>query len=32
MLAPMFGVLILVIVWPEFVLILPKLISPEFLK
>jgi tripartite ATP-independent transporter DctM subunit len=32
MLAPMFGVLVLVIVWPEFVLILPKLISPEFLK
>jgi tripartite ATP-independent transporter DctM subunit len=32
MLAPMFGVLILVIVWPEFVLLLPKLISPEFLK
>lgn len=32
MLAPMFGVLVLVIVWPEFVLLLPKLISPEFLK
>jgi tripartite ATP-independent transporter DctM subunit len=32
MLLPMLGVLVIVIVWPDFVLILPKLISPEFLK
>jgi len=32
MLMPMFGVLMLVIMWPELVLFLPKLISPEFLK
>lgn len=32
MLLPMFGVLVLVIVWPEFVLFFPRLISPEFLK
>jgi len=32
MLLPMFAVLVVVIVWPDFVLILPKLISPEFLK
>ena len=32
MLMPMFGVLILVIVWPAVVLFLPSLISPEFLK
>jgi len=32
MLLPMFAVLVLVIVWPDFVLIVPKLISPEFLK
>ncbi len=32
MLLPMFGVLMLVITWPELVLFLPKLISPEFLK
>ncbi len=32
MLIPMFGVLMLVIMWPELVLFLPKLISPEFLK
>jgi tripartite ATP-independent transporter DctM subunit len=32
MLMPMLGVLILVIVWPDVVLVLPKLISPEFLK
>ncbi|MFN0301926.1 MAG: TRAP transporter large permease [Burkholderiales bacterium] len=32
MLLPMLGVLVLVIVWPDVVLFLPKLISPEFLK
>ena len=32
MLMPMLGVLIGVIVWPELVLFLPKLISPEYLK
>jgi tripartite ATP-independent transporter DctM subunit len=32
MLIPMMGVLVLVIVWPEFVLFLPKIVSPEFLK
>jgi tripartite ATP-independent transporter DctM subunit len=32
MLLPMIGVLILVIVWPQLVLFLPSLISPEFLK
>jgi tripartite ATP-independent transporter DctM subunit len=32
MLIPMFGVLALVIVWPDFVLWLPRQISPEFLK
>ncbi len=32
MLMPMLGVLVLVIVWPEVVLFLPKLISPEFLR
>ena len=32
MLIPMLGVLLLVIVWPEVSLILPRLISPEFLK
>ncbi|MSQ20526.1 MAG: TRAP transporter large permease [Betaproteobacteria bacterium] len=32
MLMPMLGVLVLIIVWPDVVLILPKLISPEFLK
>jgi tripartite ATP-independent transporter DctM subunit len=32
MLIPMLGVLALVIVWPDVVLFLPKLISPEFLK
>ncbi|WP_137123790.1 TRAP transporter large permease [Roseomonas sp. HF4] len=31
MLLPMFGVLMLVIVWPEIVLFLPRLVSPEFL-
>ena len=32
MLMPMFGVLLLVIVWPQVSLFLPGLISPEFLK
>jgi len=32
MLLPMLGVLILVIVWPDVSLFLPRLISPEFLK
>ncbi len=32
MLMPMLGVLVLIIVWPEVVLFLPRLISPEFLK
>jgi tripartite ATP-independent transporter DctM subunit len=32
MLMPMLGVLVLVIVWPDVVLILPKLVSPDFLK
>lgn len=32
MLMPMLGVLIGVIVWPDLVLVLPKLISPEYLK
>jgi tripartite ATP-independent transporter DctM subunit len=32
MLMPMLGVLALVILWPDLVLFLPKLISPEFLK
>jgi tripartite ATP-independent transporter DctM subunit len=32
MLLPMIGVLVLVIVWPQLVLFLPSLISPEFLK
>jgi tripartite ATP-independent transporter DctM subunit len=32
MLVPMLGVLAAVIVWPEVVLVLPKMISPEFLK
>ena len=32
MLMPMLGVLALTIVWPELILFLPKLISPEFLK
>jgi tripartite ATP-independent transporter DctM subunit len=31
MLMPMFGVLVLIIVWPDVVLFLPKLVSPEFL-
>jgi len=32
MLLPMLAVLALVIVWPDVSLILPKLISPEFLQ
>jgi tripartite ATP-independent transporter DctM subunit len=32
MLIPMFGVLVLVIMWPAVVLFLPSLISPEFLR
>jgi len=32
MLIPMICVLVLVIVWPDFVLFLPKIVSPEFLK
>jgi TRAP-type C4-dicarboxylate transport system permease large subunit len=32
MLIPMLGVLALVIVWPDLVLVLPRLISPEFLR
>jgi hypothetical protein len=32
MLIPMLGVLVLVIVWPDVALILPKLISPELMK
>jgi tripartite ATP-independent transporter DctM subunit len=32
MLLPMLGVLVIVIVWPESVLFLPRLVSPEFLR
>ncbi len=32
MLLPMIGVLVLVIIWPQLVLFLPSLVSPEFLK
>ena len=32
MLLPMLGVLALVIVWPDVVLFLPSLISPQFLR
>jgi hypothetical protein len=32
MLLPMLGVLGVVILWPDFSLLLPRLISPEFLK
>ena len=32
MLLPMFGVLVLVIIWPQVSLFLPGLVSPEFLK
>jgi tripartite ATP-independent transporter DctM subunit len=32
MLLPMLGVLALTIVWPEIILFLPRLVSPEFLK
>ncbi len=31
MLLPMLGVLVLVIIWPDVVLVLPRLVSPEFL-
>lgn len=31
MLLPMLGVLVLIIVWPDVVLFLPRLVSPEFL-
>jgi tripartite ATP-independent transporter DctM subunit len=31
MLLPMFGVLVLIILWPDVVLLLPRLVSPEFL-
>ena len=32
MLLPMLGVLVLIIVWPDVALFLPRLISPEFLR
>ena len=32
MLMPMLGVLALTIVWPEIILFMPRLVSPEFLK
>jgi TRAP-type C4-dicarboxylate transport system permease large subunit len=32
MLLPMLGVLSLTIIWPDLILFLPKLISPEYLK
>ena len=32
MLLPMIGVLVLIVFWPQLVLFLPSLISPEFLK
>lgn len=32
MLLPMIGVLLLIVLWPQLVLFLPSLISPEFLK
>ena len=32
MLLPMLGVLVLVIIWPDVVLVLPRLVSPEFLN
>jgi TRAP-type C4-dicarboxylate transport system permease large subunit len=32
MLLPMLGVLVLVIIWPDVALLLPKLISPEFVR
>jgi tripartite ATP-independent transporter DctM subunit len=32
MLLPMLGVLMLVILWPDVVLFLPRIVSPEFLK
>lgn len=32
MLLPMLGVLVLIILWPDVALLLPKLVSPEFLR
>jgi len=32
LLLPVFAVLALCIVWPDLILFLPKLVSPEFLK
>jgi len=32
MLLPMLGVLVLVILWPDVVLVLPRIVSPEFLR
>jgi TRAP-type C4-dicarboxylate transport system permease large subunit len=32
MLIPMLGVLVVVIIWPDLVLFLPKMVSPDFLK
>jgi tripartite ATP-independent transporter DctM subunit len=32
MLIPMLGVLVMVILWPDVVLFLPKMVSPEFLR
>jgi tripartite ATP-independent transporter DctM subunit len=32
MLIPMFAVLVLVILWPDLVLFLPRMVSPEFLR
>ena len=32
MLVPMFAVLALCIVWPDLILFLPELVSPEFLE
>ncbi len=32
MLIPMLGVLVVVIVWPDLVLFMPKMVSPDFLK
>ena len=32
MLLPMLGVLALVILWPDLVLFLPRMVSPEFLR
>ena len=32
MLLPMFGVLALLILWPDMALLLPRLLEPDFLK